>query len=744
MKEFFVQLARDSLPARHRRLVVATGRADWALGTAHDLMAAVPASRLLWVGGTPPPGVAWSIACGAHAAVLGQESDAIVYNAFDGLDVDTLGAVSGTLHGGGIMLLLCPPLDAWPQFADPDRRRYNVLPYTAADVGGRFLQRLVRVIAGDAEVLVLAEGAAPPRIRPVDAASATPPAAAMIESGCRTGDQCAAVEAILHVARGHSRRPVVLTSDRGRGKSSALGIAAATLLREGYGDIVVTGPGLNAVARVFDRIAAWLPGAQAGRASYRVGAARIDFMPPDLLAREEKKARLLLVDEAAAIPAPLLEQLLRKFSRIVFATTVHGYEGTGRGFDVRFRDVLERETPKWRALRMETPIRWGVGDPLERFVFRALMLDAAPAAAEAITDAAIDDVVIGQVDRDRIAGDDTVLGELFGLLVLAHYRTRPYDLRCLLDCPNVSVHAAYYRGHVVGALLLAEEGRFDPVLAAAIAAGARRPHGHMIPESLAAHSGLEDAPLSYGARILRIAVHPAVRRRGIGARLVRYAGEHARNMGCDYLGSGFGMTAGLLDFWRTAGLMPVRVSASRGAASGTHSCIVISGLSATGEDLYRRARDRYMAQLPWQFGDSLRELDAALATRLLARGPHEPATYTLEALSLEDWRDLVACAHGRRVEEVVPGSLWRFTLALLQSGWAATPEASVGLAWLVQKSLQQRPWAGLDGAAGQAGASAALRRVLRQYLDAVSIPQVRDELARLRAVYESTGATGLH
>ena len=118
---------------------------------------------------------------------------------------------------------------------------------------------------------------------------------------------------------------------------------------------------------------------QTGPGRVDLGEAWLRFLPPDLLARAGPPADLLLVDEAAGIPAPLLQALLRRYPRIVFSSTVHGYEGTGRGFEIRFRKILDRLTPDWRALTLTTPIRWASDDPIEALAARALLLDAAPA-----------------------------------------------------------------------------------------------------------------------------------------------------------------------------------------------------------------------------------------------------------------------------------------------------------------------------------------------------------------------------
>ena len=103
--------------------------------------------------------------------------------------------------------------------------------------------------------------------------------------------------------------------------------------------------------------------------------AGLSYVSPDRVAQGDVLADLLLVDEAAAIPTPLLEAMLARHSRIVFATTEHGYEGTGRGFHLRFKKVLDEQTPDWQELHLVEPIRWSLSDPLEPLIFRLLGLN---------------------------------------------------------------------------------------------------------------------------------------------------------------------------------------------------------------------------------------------------------------------------------------------------------------------------------------------------------------------------------
>ncbi len=617
------------MPPTPRHCYHLQGSPTWARAEASRLAAG--RDEVLWLGdgiGVTPMAKARS--------VLGGECALLIFDAFAGFDADAFGAAAGTLRRGGTLLLLSPPDDEWPDYPDPQHERLAVYPHTAAEVSGRFLRRLSRVFASDTSVRRFREGESLPM----------PPEAPPIrrEHDWATEDQHAAVEAIEHLAHGHRHRPLVLISDRGRGKSAALGIAAAHLLRGGIDSIIVTAPRPAAVAGLLEHAARLYPDR------------RPIFVPPDELTLQPRKAGLLMVDEAAAIPVSLLQRLLEHYPRIVFATTVHGYEGTGRGFALRFRQHLERSCPGWRELELSQPIRWDEGDPLEQLVNRALLLEAAPAEDQALAAATPDNCDYHRLNREELAADEATLAELFALLVLAHYRTRPTDLRQLLDGPNLAVRVLRHRGRIAACLLSAREGGFDNELAGAIYRGERRPRGHLLPQSLAVHAGFIEAPSLRGERVIRIAVHPALHGRGLGRRLIEHLEAEARAEGLDFVGAAFGGEPGLLAFWRRLGWHLARVGLSRESGSGAHPLLMLSPLSAAGAALSDEANQRLRHALPLLLGDPLREMEPEMAAALESALEGVPAD---EGLTPRDHADLESFIHGRRDYGNVLGAIWK-------------------------------------------------------------------------------------
>lgn len=620
--------------ARHRLTLVLSGSRAWTASAARTATASLgrPSSpyRPVWLTDRDiePPGqdrepagtLVLPLASGTR--LTGSETDLLVYDLWSGLDPDGLAAATGALRGGGLFLLLTPPLDAWPDWVDPQAARIAVWPHDPSTLARRFQRRFARVLAEHPGVTLVGEGdpipgpptpASPTLGTPVPGSWEPDPAEPA------TSDQHMAIDAILRLARGRPHRPLVLTAHRGRGKSSALGIAAGRLVSDGIGRILVTAPRLGACGALFRHFRL----ARGGQAERREEAGQphiaLQFIAPDELCETHPGADLLLVDEAAGIPAPMLATLLAHYPRICFATTVHGYEGTGRGFELRFRETLDRQTPGWRALSLTTPIRWSPGDPLEALIFRLLLLDAAPAEIPPSDEAMAGSTELVRLDRDALIGDEATLGQVFGLLILAHYQTRPLDLRMLLDGPNVRVYALRQGGRVLATLLAAEEGGIASLaLRRAIFAGRRRPRGHLLPQTLSAHGGLGEAPALRYLRVIRIAVHPGLTRRGLGARLLRRLALDGRREGLDLVGASFGATPGLIAFWGACGYRPAQMGSSRNAASGEHAIVMLKALSPAGRRLGNQAETRLARRLGALLAGPLRGLDPQVAVALVA------------------------------------------------------------------------------------------------------------------------------
>ena len=541
----------------------------------------------------------------------------MVWDGWQGNPPDGLAALAGTLTAGGLFFWLMPPLSEWPEFEDPDYRRVGL--DSAASHG--FLARLARVIAGEPSVIRLQPGEnAIPRLpdpEPVDQP---------FQVGA-TAEQTRLVDHIVKVGLGRRRRPLVITADRGRGKSAALGMAAARLIAEGRQQVVVTANEPAAIETLLQH------------AEPAVSEGRVRFFSVEDLLEKRPEAELIMVDEAASVPPYRLRQILLGWPRVVFATTVHGYEGAGRGFSVRFRDVLDRETPHWKQAFLQAPIRWSGSDPLEPLISRLFLLNAEAPQQET------SQTVPGQkltVERWQPAtAGDRQLEQSFGLLVDAHYRTTPSDLRQWMDDPAAVSWQGRLNGVVVGVLWATVEGGLDEALAHQVMLGQRRVRGHMLPQSLATHSGFAVAARQRLLRVVRVAVNAEARRQGIGSALVRAAADDARAEGLDGVGTSFGGNPELVTFWQRNGLMPVRLGLSREASSGELPLQMLCGTSEAGqqltEDLRGRLAHHWLTLVPTIWPD----LDPRLLLQLTASLPVQP-------LNEDDQRDLNSFAFGHR------------------------------------------------------------------------------------------------
>ncbi|MCB9594724.1 MAG: tRNA(Met) cytidine acetyltransferase [Sandaracinaceae bacterium] len=648
------------MPApRHRRLIVLRGGAAETRDAALARLAGLAADDVLWVADEPAPGVT-HVRPADVRRLLGGSFVAVVLDLHAGLDADRLGQCHGFVWGGGALVLRMPPPDA----AAPRDPSLAVAPYDVEAVGHRLWDRLEARVAS----------------APDDGAPLTRP-----EAVSGTAEQALVVERLAARLAAPEPSCAVLLSDRGRGKSSAMGLAVAAAR--------ALDPGL--------RVAVTAGSEASANEVLRFAPDDVRFLPVEALCTPEEPLDAILVDEAAQLPVPTLQRLVRSHprARLAFASTVRGYEGTGRGFVLRFLAWLGREPRPVERLQLEAPIRWDAGDPLERFVFDALLLDAAPDPAPgggARTAASL--------DRDALAADEGLLRAIFGLLVHAHYRTTPSDLARLLDAPNLRVHALRDAGAVVGATLLALEGSLDAQTIADVHQGRVRIRGHALPDTLISHCGRPDAGALRWVRSVRIATHPERRREGLATELVDHV--HASHAP-DGFGTLFGATADLLRFRRSVGYALVRVGASRGARTGEPAAVMLRPVSALARALVDELRGALARDLPLQLElmhDEL-PLDAELRDALFDDLP-APTPLTVAAQR----EAVTAYAFGPRPFEA---SAYAITAWVDDHAARLGELDATGRALVEARIRDRRPWREATARAGLPSVPAAMRALRR-------------------------------
>jgi N-acetyltransferase 10 len=210
----------------------------------------------------------------------------------------------------------------------------------------------------------------------------TPHVGALVELA-KTLDQAKALLVFLEACSEKTNKSTVaLTAARGRGKSAALGLCLAGAISLGYSNICLTAPEPENLIAVFDFVCRGLHAlkyqqhmdytltyntASAGREAtkciisvqiHRTHRQLIQYILPQDVDKFSS-AEIVAIDEAAAIPLPIVRALMRGGSqggsgdRLTFlSSTVNGYEGTGRALSLKLIKEL-REAKMGRQAEMQ-------------------------------------------------------------------------------------------------------------------------------------------------------------------------------------------------------------------------------------------------------------------------------------------------------------------------------------------------------------------------------------------------------
>ena len=264
------------------------------------------------------------------------------------------------------------------------------------------------------------------------------------------------------------------------------------------------------------------------------------------------------------------------------SSTVHGYEGTGRALSLKLLQELRQSSnnnssdvhnaadastsrnrhgskrdaqvhehryqaaavaaqdnssrsSRLREFTLQTPIRYAPGDAVEAWLNQLLCLDSSASATTKLSGGAPapSDCELYSVDRDALfsyhALSEAFLQKLMGLYTSAHYKNTPNDLQMLSDAPahalfcllgpqNTATASSTQLPDVLAVVQVALEGRVSRKTVQAQLARGHRAAGDLIPWTISQQFGDASFAQLSGARIVRVAVHPALQSMGYGSR----------------------------------------------------------------------------------------------------------------------------------------------------------------------------------------------------------------------------------
>ncbi|KAJ5228893.1 hypothetical protein N7489_009601 [Penicillium chrysogenum] len=536
--------------------------------------------------------------------ILGNTYGMCVLQDFEAMTPNLLARTVETVEGGGLVILLLKSMTSLKQLYTMSmdiHSRYRTEAHD--DVVARFNERFILslgscdsclVVDDELNVLPISGGKS---VKPLPAPETTDESASGTKkelkeikesladskpvgpllSLARTVDQAKALLTFVDaIAEKTLKSTVTLTAGRGRGKSAALGVAIAAAVAHGYSNIFITSPSPENLKTLFEFI---FKGFDAlgyldhvdytilqstnpdfNKAVVRVNIHRnhrqtIQYIQPQD-AQVLGQAELLVIDEAAAIPLPLVRKLMGPYL-VFMSSTINGYEGTGRSLSLKLiqqlreqsrtgvktddTDIADRSTGKsakgadknlsgrtLREITLSEPIRYAPGDSVEKWLNKVLCLDATLPKSHMNTQGCPhpSQCQLLQVNRDTLFSfhpvSEKFLQQMMALYVASHYKNTPNDLQLMSDAPAhqlyVLVPPIDEGGHQAPRATLRRISR-QSVLNS-LSRG-QRAGGDLIPWLVSQQFQDENFASLSGARIVRIATNPEYVGMGYGSRAMQ-------------------------------------------------------------------------------------------------------------------------------------------------------------------------------------------------------------------------------
>ncbi|KAF5960345.1 hypothetical protein HYC85_001554 [Camellia sinensis] len=524
--------------------------------------------------------------------VLGNTFGMCILQDFEALTPNLLARTIETVEGGGLIILLLRSLSSLTSLCTmvmDVHERFRTESHSEAT--GRFNERFLLSIASckacvvmDDELNILPISSHMKSIKPFSVNEDSEglseaerdlknlkeqlnddfPVGPLIRKCC-TLDQGKAVITFLDAILDKTlRSTVALLASRGRGKSAALGLAISGAIAAGYSNIFVTAPSPENLKTLFEFVCKGFNALEykehldydvvkSTNPEFKKSTVRINIYKQHrqtiqyIQPHEHEKlsqVELLVVDEAAAIPLPVVKSLLGPYL-VFLSSTVNGYEGTGRSLSLKLLQQLEEQSQMstksvegslsgrlFKKIELSESIRYASGDPIESWLHSLLCLDVTNFIPNINRLPSPSECDLYYVNRDTLFSyhkdSELFLQRMMALYVASHYKNSPNDLQLMADAPAHHLFVLLgpvdeSKNHLPDILCVIQvclEGQISRISAMKSLSDGHQPFGDQIPWKFCEQFQDTVFPTLSGARIVRIATHPSAMRLGYGSTAV--------------------------------------------------------------------------------------------------------------------------------------------------------------------------------------------------------------------------------
>lgn len=534
--------------------------------------------------------------------ILGNTYGMCVLQDFEAITPNLLARTIETVEGGGLVVLLLRGMDSLKQLYTMSmdvHARFRTEAHQ--DVVGRFNERFLlslatcnRCLVIDHKYRILPLSSHSSNITPLDYKSKedsmteseqqlvhlkdslqdTQPVGA-IANCTRTLDQAKGLLLFIEaISEKTLRSTVVMTAARGRGKSATLGLAMAAAVGFNYSNIFVTSPSPENLKTLFEFVFKGFDALgyqehtdyeiiQSSNPDFNKAIVRVNIFrdhrqtiqyihPSD--AHKLGQAELVCIDEAAAIPLPLVKNLLGPYL-VFMSSTVNGYEGTGRSLSLKLVQQLRQQSATisnssadktgnsmsgrvLKEIQLSESIRYANGDAVEKWLNDLLCLDVTMTPHITSGCPMPEKCDLYYVNRDTLfsfhKGSEAFLHSIMSLYVSSHYKNTPNDLQMLSDAPAHHIFVllgpmSSHKQTLPEPLCVIQVCLEGDISKSSVMNGLRqgkRASGDMIPWTISQQFQDNDFASLSGVRIVRIATHPDYQGMGYGSRSIHLLNQY--------------------------------------------------------------------------------------------------------------------------------------------------------------------------------------------------------------------------